>query len=132
GWQAELCQYLRDMPDVTKDTAIVEWWLKHSTIYPTLAQIAHDVCAIPASSVQCEHLFSVGAEIATDHQLRLGSEKFEELQVLKSAWQDSIIDKATVNTAEIETVTLREYEELYMLDEDLAKWDWNDEEIVHV
>ena len=27
GWQAELCQYLKDMPtDVTKDTNIVEWW----------------------------------------------------------------------------------------------------------
>jgi hypothetical protein len=27
GWQAELRQYLKDMPaNVTKDTDIVEWW----------------------------------------------------------------------------------------------------------
>ncbi|KIK75899.1 hypothetical protein PAXRUDRAFT_171340 [Paxillus rubicundulus Ve08.2h10] len=66
GWQAELFQYLRDMPDVTKDTDIVEWWSKHTTIYPTLVWIAHDICATPASSVPCEHLFSAGVEIATD------------------------------------------------------------------
>ncbi|KIK73257.1 hypothetical protein PAXRUDRAFT_21060 [Paxillus rubicundulus Ve08.2h10] len=112
GWQVELCQYLRDMPDVTKGTDIVEWWLKHLTTYPTLAQIARDICAISASSVPCEHLFSAGVEIATDCWLRLGSEKFEELQVLKSAWWDSIIDKAAANTAKIKTVMLREYEEL--------------------
>ena len=27
GWQAELRQYLKDMPtDVTKDTDIMKWW----------------------------------------------------------------------------------------------------------
>ena len=31
GWQAELHQYLKDMPtNVMKDTDIVEWWQVHS------------------------------------------------------------------------------------------------------
>ncbi|OJA17955.1 hypothetical protein AZE42_14029, partial [Rhizopogon vesiculosus] len=43
GWAAELRRYLKDMPeDVTKDTDIVQWWSKHSSIYPTLARIAMD------------------------------------------------------------------------------------------
>ena len=68
--------------DVLKETDIVTWWVvcisytfilvlkllqAHSNEYLTLARIAMDVCTIPATSVPCEHLFSAGAEVATDH-----------------------------------------------------------------
>ncbi|KIK77280.1 hypothetical protein PAXRUDRAFT_167380 [Paxillus rubicundulus Ve08.2h10] len=87
GWVAELWHYLNSLPEnVAKDMDIVLWWLEHSSIYPTLARIAWDVCVIPASLVLCKHLFSAGAEIATDHHARLGGESFEELQVMKHAW----------------------------------------------
>ena len=49
----------------------------HATVYPTLAKIAKDICSVPASSVPCKHLFSTGAEIATDCQACLGAEAFE-------------------------------------------------------
>lgn len=84
-WKEELRRYLNDMaPDVNKDLDVVSWWAVshfrlyshflcskqtvqlHAKEYPTLACIAKDVCAIPATSVQCERLFSAGAEIATD------------------------------------------------------------------
>jgi len=65
-----------------------------------------DVCAIPASSVPCEWPFSAGAEIATDRRSRLGSDKFEQLQVLKHAWRNSIVDMAATNSSIVEQVTL--------------------------
>ena len=85
GWKAELRTYLASIPaDVSRHTDIIVWWsVSHlqclvpsmltyllvqanSKVYPTLSRIAMDVCAIPTSSVHCEHLFSVGSKIATD------------------------------------------------------------------
>ena len=61
-------------------------------LYPTLARIALDVLPSQASSVPCERLFSNGKLIATDHRARLGSDRFEELQIVKSAWKDVVVD----------------------------------------
>ena len=59
--------------------------------YPTLACIALDVLAIPASSVPCERLFSAAKLIATDHHSSLGAECFEELQMMKYLWRDNVM-----------------------------------------
>lgn len=119
GWAAELRRYFADLPEnVTKSMDIVDWWAKHSTTYPTLARIAQDVCAIPASSVPCERLFSAGAEIATDRRSRLGADKFEELQILKHAWRNSIVDHAGLNSKKVTEVYLQEYRELYKCDKE--------------
>ena len=91
-----------------------------------------DVCAIPASSVPCERLFSAGAEIATDRRSRLGSDKFEQLQVLKHAWRDSIVNMAATNSSIIEQVTLQEFVELMLVDNDMVKWDQDEGELVNV
>ena len=79
---------------------------KHADIYPTLARITKDVCAIPATSVPCEHLFSGGGEIATDRWSRLGANKFEHLQVLKHAWCSNIKDRATTNSVAVESIDI--------------------------
>ena len=52
------------------------------------------VYAIPATSVLCEQLFSVGTEIITDHLSCLDSERFEQLQILKHSWHLGVIDVA--------------------------------------
>ncbi|KIM67465.1 hypothetical protein SCLCIDRAFT_107925 [Scleroderma citrinum Foug A] len=121
GWSAELCLYLSDIAgDVTKEMDVVAWWVKHSSIYPTLALMAQDVCAIPASSVPCEHLFSAGGEIATDRCSRLGSDHFEQLQILKHGWWNTIVDRATINSSHSEDHYLKDFQELYKIDEELA------------
>ena len=144
GWSIELRRYLKDLPtDVSKDTDIITWWSvcifffifissinlslpkDHASVYPTLSKIAKDVCAVPASSIPCERLFSAGAEIATDRQSHLGAEAFEELQVMKHAWQNSITDLAAANSHQAEEVSIGEYEELYHLDEEWVKSDKN-------
>ena len=86
-----------------------------------------DICAIPAISVPCERLFSLGAEIATDCQSRLGSDRFEQLQILKHAWQDQIVDIASFNSSEIEDVYLDEYKELFTRNQKLVEGSDNEE-----
>ncbi|KIK74136.1 hypothetical protein PAXRUDRAFT_176570 [Paxillus rubicundulus Ve08.2h10] len=131
GWSAELCHYLNDLPDgVSKDMNIVEWWSKHCSTYPTLARIAKDICAIPASSVPCEHLFSAGAKIATDCWSHLGSEMFKELQVMKHTWQDSIVDCAAINSQQSKEVVMEEFKELYEMDMQLVELDKSIDEVV--
>ena len=90
-----------------------------------------DICAIPATSVPCKQLFSAGAKIATDCQSRLGADRFEELQILKHAWQNQIVNAASLNSLEIEDVYLNEYKELLIRDQELVKGT-NNEEMVNL
>lgn len=63
-----------------------------------------DVLPTPASSVPCERLFSAAKEIADDRRSRLGSKKFEELQVMKFAWRNNVQNLAAWNSNEVEEV----------------------------
>jgi hAT family C-terminal dimerisation region len=90
-----------------------------------------DICAIPATSVPCERLFSAGAEIATDRRSRLGADRFEELQIMKHAWQGQIVNAASLNSLEIEDIYLDEYKELFTRDQELVE-DTNNEEMVNL
>jgi hypothetical protein len=124
GWRTELARYLTDIPDdVTKDMDIVAWWGVHSKIYPTLAQIALDVLPAQASSVLCERLFSAGKEVADDRRARLGAGRFEQLQMLKFAWKDSLTDCVGLNSSQTEEVYLEEFERMLAADNEFAAMD---------
>ena len=71
---------------------------------PTLARIALDILPIPASSVPCERLFSAAKEVADDFHSCLGSKKFEELQIMKFAWRNTVPDLAAWNSNEVEEI----------------------------
>ncbi|KIM65448.1 hypothetical protein SCLCIDRAFT_112526, partial [Scleroderma citrinum Foug A] len=117
-WSAELRHYLSDLPaDVTKNTDIMQWWAKHTKVYPTLACIARDVCAIAATSVPS------GAEIATNRRSCLGSDKFKQLQMLKHMWCGGIHDFAALNSSAMEEVELEEFKELLVHDLEMLEWD---------
>ena len=77
------------------------------------------------SSVFCEQLFSAAKEIATAWHSQLGSERFEELQVLKFLWRKDIVDMAAVNADDIEVQHAIgvEFEEFKALDERLRSFD---------
>jgi hypothetical protein len=95
----------------------------HAKIYPTLAKIALDVLPAQASSVPCERLFSGGKEIAVARRVQLGSERFEQLQVLKFAWRKDLVDHAGWNSEQVEEFEMDEYKEMLMADVDAGEWD---------
>ena len=95
----------------------------HSDDYPTLLHIAMDICAIPATSIPCEQLFSIGAEIATDCHSHLGADRFEQLQILKHAWRDNIVNSAHLNSTMTEEECLDEFREFLKWDIELVEWD---------
>ncbi|KAM6492459.1 hypothetical protein JOM56_012183 [Amanita muscaria] len=105
GWRGELRQYLGKVWELDKEIDIIAWW--------------------QASSVPCERLFSAGKLIATDRRASLGTNRFEELQLLKSAWKNNIHDIAAWNAKQVEEVDVMIYEAL--LDEDVVAADWDQE-----
>jgi hAT family C-terminal dimerisation region len=123
-----------------KDTDIVEWWQvstlhfdsprfmlnsakDHAQLYPTLARIALNVLPCQASSVPCERLFSASKQTADYRRASLGTKRFEELQVMKFAWQRSLDDLATWNSSQIEVVDSDEYSQMLEAEDASAEFD---------
>ena len=74
----------------------------------------------PHPLVPCECLFSAGSKIATDQCSHLGSEKFEQLQVLRHTWHCRIVDQANLNSGNVE-IDMEEFQELLQQDGDLVE-----------
>ncbi|KAG2336524.1 hypothetical protein BDR05DRAFT_1005777 [Suillus weaverae] len=66
--------------------------------------------------------------ISTDHCSRLGADKFEQLQILKHMWRDSIADRTASNSSATQEVSLEEFKELLTLDKDFIEWDQSEDE----
>ena len=131
GWVAELGRYLTDLPQyATSDMDVVKYWEENHRIYPTLGRIALDFLPCQASSVPCERLFSASKQVATDRRARLGAQKFEELQLMKFAWRQGIIDIAAWNSSEVEQVVVEEYKDLFVADVEQAERDVSSDEEV--
>ena len=80
-----------------------------------------------ASSVPCEQLFSDSKQTADNLRASLGSERFEELQIMKFAWHKKINDLSALNSAQIEEVhlddDLDEYREMFIADKWAVEFD---------
>ncbi|KAJ0988890.1 hypothetical protein J5N97_007246 [Dioscorea zingiberensis] len=74
----ELDRYLEDGIFPRKnDFDILKWWMVNETKYPTLARIARDVLATPASIVASELVFSSGGRVLNDFRSSLSCETLE-------------------------------------------------------
>ena len=89
-----------------------------------------DVCTILPTSIPCEHLFSAGAEIATNCRSHLDADKFEQLQILKHTWLDNVVDVACLNLSTTDEEYLDEFWELLKRDVELVEWDNADKTVV--
>ncbi|KIL56399.1 hypothetical protein M378DRAFT_188574 [Amanita muscaria Koide BX008] len=124
GWRAELSRYLGEVLDSAEpDMDVVLHWQHHQSRYPTLALIALDILPCQASSVPCERLFSASKQVATDRRARLGQQRYEEIQLMKFAWKEDVVDLAAWNSVEVEEVRLQEYEDLLATDTELCTYD---------
>jgi hypothetical protein len=67
------------------------------------------------------------SQVASSHlqdcQARLKAKVFEQLQVLKAAWCDQIVDLAKLNADQTEEHVLDEFKDMFLVDEELRDWD---------
>jgi hypothetical protein len=77
---SELDSYFEDGLVPRKDDFdILNWWMCHTTKYPTLATIAQDVLAMPASATQSEAAFSSSGPVIPKHHSTLSIKTIEAL-----------------------------------------------------
>jgi hypothetical protein len=62
----------------------------------------------------------------------LGTERFEELQLMKFAWRNRIDDLASYNSEEVEEIDdgIKEYQDFLAADQKLEEWDIIEDEMV--
>jgi len=62
---------------------ILGFWSQYEHLFPTIAAIARDVLAIPASNTCVERLFSKSKAMITDKRTSMGVEKIDRLLFLR-------------------------------------------------
>lgn len=66
----------------------LQWWLQHENEYPELTKWALDVHSIPATSAECERVFSSAGRLLAPRQHRLSDDILEANECLM-AWKRS-------------------------------------------
>src|ERR1700730_13532556 len=66
-----------------RDTDILKYWASKEYKFPTIARMAKDHLAIPATSAASESVFSIGGDIITKKGNRLGTDNTRRLLCLQ-------------------------------------------------
>jgi hypothetical protein len=67
------------------DGNVIQYWIAMRLKYPSLSQFAIDILTIPASSCECERLFSELGDLLEPKRRAIGSELLAALQLIR-AW----------------------------------------------
>ncbi|XP_048834514.1 zinc finger BED domain-containing protein 4-like isoform X2 [Brienomyrus brachyistius] len=78
---AEVMRYLNS-PYLPRTGDPLDFWRKHSAIYPHLFTLARKYLSMPASSVPCSHIFSKAGEIMCQKRNRLSPSTLEKILFL--------------------------------------------------
>ena len=81
---SEMDRYLDDARvEAESGFDVLAWWKAHETSYPTLARMARDFLAIPASSVPSERVFSSATTLVSKKRTRLSDKTIRATLCLK-------------------------------------------------
>ncbi len=69
-------------PFACKRTCPLKWWARHATLYPSLAELARVVLAVPCSQIECERVFSLVGLLTSMLRNRMSSENLASLVFL--------------------------------------------------
>ncbi|KAK4390388.1 Zinc finger BED domain-containing protein RICESLEEPER 1 [Sesamum angolense] len=84
--KSELDKYLgEDLEVFQKEFDILNWWKVNSHRFPLLSKIAHDILAVPVSTVASESAFSTGGRVLDAFRSSL-SPKIVQALICAQAW----------------------------------------------
>ena len=66
------------MPDVELDTDIQDWWCKNAHMFPSVAKMARQFLSPPATSADCERVFTTAGKMHDDHKKRTTEDLLSE------------------------------------------------------
>jgi hypothetical protein len=90
----EFHDYLRNSPYKVANLKTynpITWWNDAAEDYPTLHRYALDTLAIPATSAECERIFSSAKKLITPERNRLSDDIIEAIECLKAWWDSGVI-----------------------------------------
>jgi hypothetical protein len=73
--------------------ANIRMWNDAAEKYPTLHRYALDTLAIPATSTECERIFSSAKKLVTPERNRLSDDIIEATECLKAWWDSGVISQ---------------------------------------
>jgi hypothetical protein len=76
---------------LTKDFDSIAWWLKETLL--SIRKWALDILSCPATSCECEKVFSSTKELITSERNTLGDELIEALECLKAWWDNGLVKR---------------------------------------
>ncbi|KAM0865684.1 hypothetical protein ACQ4PT_043104 [Festuca glaucescens] len=117
--RTELDLYLEEANiPLTTEVDIIGWWKFGGIKYPTLQRMAHDILAIPVTTVASESAFSTSGRVLSAHRGSLAPNMAEALMCMQ-AWSraDMLGDCNSTLYAEFQSVLADEEEEM---DEDVT------------
>ncbi|GJE88702.1 hAT transposon family protein [Phanerochaete sordida] len=89
GGRSELLRYLNEpLAEASEGdiSAVLEWWKKHASRFPVLAQMARDFLPVQGSSVPCERAFSSAGLTDDKRRGAILPENFGAIQTLKARY----------------------------------------------
>ena len=102
-WKMQEPQWTQEQ--YTADGNPVQYWIQLLPKYPHLAQFAIDIMTIPASSSDCERLFSELGDLLEPKRRALGSELLAALQLVRSwvraGYKSTVCSEAKLSDKEL-------------------------------
>ncbi len=81
-FESEWSKWMKQQP-MPRDTDILRYWASKEYEFPTIARMARDHLAIPATSAASESVFSIGGDIITKKRNRLGADNTRRLLCMR-------------------------------------------------
>jgi hAT family C-terminal dimerisation region len=77
--------------ELTEDFNPITWW--STAAYPSMRQWAFDTLSCPATSCECERVFSSTKKLITPERNKLRDDIIEALECLKAWFDKGLIEK---------------------------------------
>jgi hypothetical protein len=80
----EIDRYINTKLSFSKNDSLLEWWNKHSLIFPQLALLAKSLFGVPASSATSERVFSSSGQILEKRRQSLDPEIVDDILLIRN------------------------------------------------
>jgi hypothetical protein len=77
-------RYINIKISFSKDDSLLEWWSKHSLIFPQLSLLAKSLIGVPASSTTSEHVFSLSGRVLERRRQPLSPDIVDDILVIRN------------------------------------------------
>jgi hypothetical protein len=82
----ELLMFRRFQVDVKEIKCPLKWWVKHESLFPTMAFLAHQIFGIVGSQIEIERFFSLVRILRNLRRRHLQSDNLDKIIFVNKNW----------------------------------------------